>query len=485
MSSLTQFLAICQQLIQSNQLLLAEQQLAPMVAELPDNIEILVMMGQLKAAQYKPAEAINCINAALRIEPDQLALIRVLATYYMLGGQYDKALELYRQAIELNPDLPELTQSSSALLRVTNQHAAAEQQLRQAIERHPTYAASFPTITSLINFKPDDPLFQVINELLENSTLTDQDRTKLHFSLGKMYDDSHQYDLAFHHYQTGNELANRQYDPAKASHWIDEIIGLWNRSAAPTETQAGLPSPVFVVGMPRSGTTLVEQILVSHPNTASAGETHFIENMANLAWETLGSQTNYPHFQNQLTPALLAQLGTEYLSRLRLKAQAVAASSHLIDKMPTNFAYVGLILELFPDAKIIHIGRDPLDTCLSCYFQNFDTGNSYSFDLQSLGHFYRNYQRLMDHWQASYPDNILEIEYEQLINDQEHESKKMIDFIGLDWDPACLQFHTNTGPVITASATQVRQPIYKKSLQRWQNYRQHLQPLAAALEVSI
>jgi len=238
--------------------------------------------------------------------------------------------------------------------------------------------------------------------------------------------------------------------------------------------------PVFIVGMPRSGTTLVEQILASHPMVHGAGELDYMRRIMQTLPERLGVQRPIPECAANIDTALAERIAEEHLQHLR---EHSASALRITDKTPSNFLRLGLIALLFPKARIIHCQRDPLDTCLSCYFLRFGQGQAFAYDLDDLGRYYRDCARLMEHWRRVLPSPLLEVPYEALVADQEGWSRRLIAFLGLDWDDRCLAFYRSERQVKTASVWQVRQPVYASSIGRWRRYAKHLGPLFAALGI--
>ncbi len=289
----------------------------------------------------------------------------------------------------------------------------------------------------------------------------------LHYALGKYYDDVGHYDDAFGHYRQANELAKRhaaRYDGAKLTRRVDEIIHRFDAAFVRQCRDQGSATelPVFIIGMPRSGTSLTEQILASHPAVFGAGEVTF--------WDAA-----FVAFGTSAGADLLLSMAASYVDRIRARS---GAALRVVDKMPANFLYAGLIHAALPRAKIIHMRRHPIDTCLSIYFQNFFNRDPYANDLDNLAHYYGEYLRVTDHWRSVLPAaSLLEVPYEELIVDQEGWTRRMLDFIGLPWDPECLDFHQTDRVVITASKWQVRQKIHTGSAGRWHRYRQHVAPL--------
>jgi hypothetical protein len=326
-------------------------------------------------------------------------------------------------------------------------------------------------------YKPDDPDIAVMEAALTQAEVLSQtDRMAVHFALGKAYLDTRDSTRAFHHLHAGNGLKRStfSYDASATQLWMQRIAATLDADFLAQYANAGAASelPVFIIGMPRSGTTLVEQILASHPQVHGAGELSALR----LAIDRAGS---FPEGVAQLSTDALTQIGRDYLMRI---APLAHGKNRLIDKMPANFFYAGLIPLILPGARIIHCRRDPVDTCLSCYSKHFTGEQLFSYDLTELGQFHRAYQALMDHWRQVLPaDRYMEVDYEAVVDDLETEAKRLIAFIDMPWDEACLQFHKTSRVVRTASVNQVRQPIYKTSKGRWQAHTDHLGPLLAAL----
>jgi tetratricopeptide (TPR) repeat protein len=328
---------------------------------------------------------------------------------------------------------------------------------------------------------------QSMKELLETyeriDDLAPSQIEYLHFALGKCYDDTNQHEKAFKHYQSGCELKRKRinYDPKQQSLFFDNLITIFDKAKIKSLRQFSNPSdlPIFVLGMPRSGTTLTEQIIASHPKVFGAGELRHFVDLVNKSVNTSNGQLFYPLNINLLSNEQIADIGTEYITRLRAYSPD---APHITDKMPGNFTNVGMIHALLPNAKIIHVVRNPFDNCLSCYTRLFQHGQSFTYDIAELGRYYADYRRLMQHWRKVLPkEAFLDVVYEDLVTDTEAQAKRIIDFCGLEWDANCLEFHKMERQVRTASVTQVRQPIYTTSVDRWKRFEKELQPLAIAL----
>jgi tetratricopeptide (TPR) repeat protein len=308
------------------------------------------------------------------------------------------------------------------------------------------------------------------------ASLSDAERLELHFALGKAYADLDRHEQALRHLQEGNALKRKQvnYDEKATLQRLRDIAAVF--SAELIRRNAGLGDPstesVFIVGMPRSGTTLVEQVLASHPKVFAAGEVlHFTQ-----ATEAV---TAFPEGIPSLGAEQLREIGARYAKSVRGLAPA---AERITDKLPANFRFAGLIHLALPNARIIHIQRDPIDTCLSCFSKIFTGDQPFSYDLGELGRFYRAYDALMAHWRRVLPDGtMLEVQYEKLVADFEAQARRIVAYSGLEWNERCLEFHETVRPVRTASAVQVRQPLYRHSVGRWRAYEPWLGPLIEAL----
>ena len=320
----------------------------------------------------------------------------------------------------------------------------------------------------------------------EDGSLDDVNKTAVNFTLGKIYDDQNNFKQAFKYYATGKALKNQhlKYDHEADEARFSELIEFFNKDFFEQHQHLGIKSsmPIVIVGMPRSGTTLTEQIVSSHPDVIGAGEVTFWARSPTEIPLRINSEYAYPDCVRELTADQAKDIAQMYETTLRKIVGPDTKSKHITDKMPHNFLYVGLIALLFPNVKIIHTKRDPIDTCLSKFFQNFGDNHPYAFNLENLGFNYKQYQRLMQHWHAVLPGRILDISYEDTIADPEFRSRKLIAHVGLEWDDACLSPHKLERSVKTALHWQVRQPIYKTSVQRWKNYEEFLGPLIQALK---
>ncbi len=408
----------------------------------PDYAPAHLSMGLAMRQQRRPADAEASCQAALAIDPNYVEALSFLGELRADRGRFAEAEELFQRTLAINPNFSFAYFSIATHRKMTTADSAWLKDVEGLLAREP-------------------PLAHEIS---------------LRYGLGKYFDDVGQYASAFENYRQANELTKHYgstYDRNKLTQRVDQIVRRFDAAYLrdPPIQGSGSELPVLIVGMPRSGTSLAEQILASHPAVFGAGEVPF--------WDGAFNVYQKAALSGPVDPTLLPGMAAAYLERF---AVASGGALRVVDKMPGNFLYAGLIHSAFPRARIIHMQRHPLDTCLSIYFQNFFGMGPYANDLGNLAHYYGQYVRIMDHWRAVLPATVLlEVPYEALIEDQEGWSRKMLEFIQLPWDPKCLDFHQTERAVITASKWQVRQKIHSASVGRWRHYEKFVGPLRAAL----
>jgi len=410
-----------------------------------DDVQAQLGLGTVVRMQGRAAEAEASCHAVLAIEPQNVEGLLLLGELHADRGQFAQAQQLFERALAIDADSPFVYCSIATHRKMTPEDSAWLKGVKALLAR-------------------PQPLAHEI---------------RLRSALGKYFDDLARYDEAFASYRCANDLTKRYqpgYDPSKLTRRVDRILGALD--AAFLRQRQGEASaselPVFIIGMPRSGTSLTEQILASHPAVFGAGELPF--------WNRAFNSFEAAALRNESSTTLIASLARDYLERLRTLS---GTALRVIDKMPANFLYAGLIHAVFPRARIIHMQRHPLDTCLSIYFQNFFNMGAYANDLEHLAHYYQEYQRITAHWRALLPaSSLLEVPYEGLIADQEGWTRRLLAFLDLPWNPRCLDFHETERVVITASRWQVRQRIHTASAGRWRNYEKHLGPLRQLLALT-
>jgi Sulfotransferase family len=360
----------------------------------------------------------------------------------------------------------------------------ARRAFETAVQLAPRRVLFYAGLAEIRRFaKGDRHLAAMKNLARDLARLGREEQIQLHFALGKAFADLTQHDRSFCHLLAGNTLKRQQinYDEATVLGEFDRIRAVFTRGLMQDKRGLGHPSsvPVFIIGMPRSGTTLVEQMLASHPKVFGAGElSDFRDAVVRLAAREAVPQP-YPETVSSMTGPKLFSLGADYLAHVRRMAPS---ADRITDKMPGNFLAAGLVHLALPNARIIHIRRDPIDTCFSCFSTLFAADHPHAYDLGELGRYYRAYAALMEHWHDLFPVEVMiEVQYETLVTDFEGEARRIVAHCGLDWDDACLAFYRTQRPVQTASMLQVRQPIYQSSVGRWRPYQDMLGPLLEAL----
>ncbi len=432
----------------------------------------------------RTGEAIAAYQGALALKPDYRDALFNLADLLRSIQQPEPAIEALRRLLAAYPADPEAHGLLGIVLRQAGRMDEAMAAFDRALALNPRFVGIHYNRVRSLTVRDGDPQLAVMERLAaRKQELGEADRGLLHMALGKAYEDLGRYDRAFENYLAGKRLRRRlaPYDEARQTDRADALRRSFTRERLAAAAGHGSPSelPIFVVGFPRSGTTLIEQILASHPAVHGAGELGYLDHIAARFRAAAAPDLGYPDYAAHLSPAECRALGEAYVDRLR---SLDPGATRITDKLPENFANVGLIRLILPRARIVHVQRDPLDTCVSCFTISFSGGLAYTSDLAELGRAYRRYLDLMAHWRAVLPaDAMLEVRYEELIADLEGEARRLLEHCGLPWDPRCLAFHETRRSVRTASVDQVRQPLYRSSLQRWRRYERHLGPLIEAL----
>jgi tetratricopeptide (TPR) repeat protein len=454
------------------------------LARRPGYVSALNNLGIALAALSRHEEALACYQAALALAPDIAEAHNRIGTALAALGREDAALAAYDAALALDPKHAGALANAGNVLAALGRFDAARAALTRAIALDPRVPRFYQSLAACGPVRADDPLRGGLEALARDPTgLPATERVHLHFALAKVYDDAAEPEQAFEQLCAGNALKRRAivYDEAATLAELDRLRALFTPDFLRARAGAGAPgaAPVFIVGMPRSGTTLIEQILASHPQLFGAGELQcFPRAVTALAARTPAAGA-FPALLGALGADGWRALGEDYLRATRPLAPAAL---RITDKLPLNFAYVGLIHLALPEARIVHVRRDPLDTCLSCFSKEFVGHQPFAYDLAELGRYYGAYATLMAHWRRVLPDGVmLELRYEDVVADLEPQARRLVAHCGLAWDAACLAFHQAARPVRTASLVQVRQPLYRDALGRAERYRGLLGPLLAAL----
>lgn len=449
----------------------------------PDSVETMTNLGDAYVARSRYEEALELLHRATVLRPDFANAFRALGNAQHHAGRLREALSSYDRALVLRPGWRIVNVARAKILEQLGEH-------RQAFELlSPLLADGFdPAIPVYFDVSKhvggrDEAVTALEGYLADRPDMRPDAAAAIHFQLGRHYDEAGEYEDAFQHFEQANRNTAASYDREAQARLVDEIIKTYSPSFVSSMARACNDSslPIFIVGMPRSGTSLVEQILASHAAVFGAGELPDISRLAQELTQTYPG-FGFPAYARLLDTAVLESRGSRYIERL---VSLAPDALRITDKMPYNLPYVGLMAQMFPAARVIQCERHPLDTCLSCYFADFGTvGHAFSYGLESVADFYIQYQRLLDHWGSLLPDSVMRIRYADLVSEQDRYSRQLVDFCGLEWDDRCLEFHKTDRFVFTLSYDQVRQPMYTRSMDRWKHYEKFIGPMRDRLEAA-
>ena len=454
----------------------AEALLEKAVEIAPDFNQALVDLGRLRKDQDRFAEALECFDRAIALEPTQPQ------AYYLRAGTLARAsftyeaIEAYRSCLALRPTHPGALTGLGHVLKAVGAYDEAVASYNACIRQAPDNGETYWSLANLKRYRFDDAMVAEMERRLSTAKADEQSDVNFLFALGKAYEDRGDFERAWHYYRTGNETRRARvfYDPVQTEAMNDRLIQVYTPQLFASQAGAGHPdpSPIFIVGLPRSGSTLLEQILASHSEVEGTSELPYIGRATSSLNRNRDEGVNYPEAMRELTPDNLRALGEEYLVRARTHRRR--GTPRFLDKMPNNFPSAGFIATILPNARIIDARRHPLDACLSNYRQLFARGQNFTYDLTEIGEYYLQYQRMMDHWAATMPGRVLTVQYEEVVGDFENQVRRLLEFCGLPWEDTCLRFYESERPVRTPSSEQVRQPIYDRSVGHWRNYQAHL-----------
>lgn len=480
----------------------------------PKNVEALNLMGTLAVEAERFDVSIELLEKAVKYAPKKPKFRNNLANSYILNGQPELAVPHLRKALARTPGLTEALMNMTRANREMSKWKTALDYCQKVLNKDPGFvparlaqagimseagdsAGAAKLFREILNDQPDefnamiglagahkfssdDKDIELFEAAINGGELSEGELVAILHTAGKYYNDIKDYDQAFARFSKAKEMAGLKFNLNEYRKHVDQLSKLFTSLHFLKYQNSGSPSerPVFIVGMPRSGTTLTEQIIASHPQAFGAGE---LSDIGMMVGEI--TQVGYPHPKfyealNSLTTSQSAQYAERYLSVLNRNSRTAL---RVVDKMPHNFEALGVIALFFPNARIIHCKRDPMDNCMSIFTHHFSEAHGYNTSLEKLGLYYREYNRLMGHWKTALPLEIFEVQYEHMIADQEAVTRKLIDFLDLEWNDACLNFHETERSVQTISKWQVRQPIYTTSVKRWKQYDKHLGPLKQAL----
>ena len=471
-------------LAEAGQLMASAQAYRNALASAPDYLNARFNLGAALSKLGQFDDALECFKAVVAVAPADVVAWTSLGSVYLDLGSLTESIQAHTQALALDPNNADAHNALGLANMDNGAFSHAADCYRAALRLAPDHSKAALNLAKVKRYAAtDEEDIALIDGVLRRPGLAPSRAADVHFALGKVYDDCGHYERAFRHYRSANELRKRDtsFGREQLRQRVDDTIAAFD--AALFEKHAGHGSDnntlAFIVGMPRSGTTLVEQILASHPAVFGAGELTLIENIS----RGLRCQ-DAPAARNWVTGAALDGLQVAALSREYLEqVQPLAGNAlRITDKTPGNYYHLGLIALLFPQARIVHCQRNPLDVGLSLYFHQFPHGHEYSYDLADIAFVYRQYRRLMRHWQQVLPIPIHRVCYERLVNDQEGMSRPLLDYLGLDWNEQVLRFFANKRLVHTASNWQVRQPVYSSAVERWRHYAGELGELQSLLD---
>ncbi len=438
----------------------------------PDFLLAILDLGQAYKEQDRYAEAIACFDRAIALEPTQVQAHFMRAATLARASFTPEAVAAYRHCLELRPRHAGAQLGLGHVLKATGDYAGAVAAYDACIRLTPDSGESYWSLANLKTYRFDDPTIAAMEAHAGSEELGTQSRVNFLFALGKSWEDRGDYERAWEFYRRGNGMqrAEVSYDPVQTELMNDRLVDVYTAELLESLQGAGDPdtAPIFIVGLPRSGSTLLEQVLASHSEVEGTAELPYVGRLATSLGRNHPSGTSYPEAMRELSPANVAALGAEYLALARMHRRA--GTPRFIDKMPNNFPNVGLIALMLPNARIIDARRHPLDACLSCWRQLFAKGQNFTYDLTEIGEYYLQYQRMMDHWERVLPGRVLTVQYEEVVSDFEAQVRRLLGFCGLPWQDACLRFYESGRAVRTPSAEQVRQPIYDRSVGHFRHY---------------
>jgi tetratricopeptide (TPR) repeat protein len=443
----------------------------------PNDLDAHYNLGLALTDKGEWDAAIRAYRLALELNPSHGLSWNNLGAALEKKGDKAEAELAYARAVALNPSHHEAQNNLGAIYSEQGRLEDASRCFDDAIKANPDFSEAHFNLSSLKTYREDDPHLDYLERNLDKAAaMPDAARIRYWFALGKAREDVGRYDDSFAAYAEGNRLQHALLpcDEARADAMLEKVMATFSREffEARKDGRGSDQAPIFIVGMPRSGTTLLEQILSSHPAVFGAGE---LMDLNQVIMEDADPDNGFPDFVPGLSAENFSKMGEAYAARMwKLAPDA----QRITDKMPANFFYIGMIRLMLPNAKIIHAMRDPMDSCFSNYARLFNDTMEFAYDLGTLGRYYARYITLMQHWhEVLPPGTILDLRYEDLVADTEGQARRILDYVGLPWDENCLAFHQNKRHVKTASVAQVRKPIYKTSVARWRRFERHLQPL--------
>jgi len=450
----------------------------------PTHIESMFNLINCYEDTNKLDEAIRISKEACKLYPDKYEVHYAYGRLmHKKGGNIDEAYNAYKKTLSINNNFKFAEMGLGQIYKSKGNFSKAKKKFQNVIDSDINEARAYFEIADFLDDKEIEKKIKNLETLENNNKQRDGNRIYLYFAMGKMFEKINKYNKAIHYYNLGNNLKRKyiNYSIDYDKKIFDAIKKTVDKFGINKKKNIGHKSsmPVFIVGMPRSGTTLIEQIISSHSKIFGGGELLFF---SNIFYKKLNSKNNETFLKDldRITEKNFFDIGKMYINEFK---EISKRNKYLTNKLPRNFTHIGLIKLSLPNAKIIHCERNPLDVCFSCYKTNFTEGNNFSYSLEELGHFYMLYEKQMDYYKKIFNQQILNVKYEDVVADTEKETKKILDYLELDFEKNCLEFFKNKRPIQTASLVQARKPVFKSSVNSWMNYKDFLKPLIEKLNI--
>jgi tetratricopeptide (TPR) repeat protein len=424
----------------------------------------------------KIMEAIAAYEKVVQLDPKNAAAWGGLGSAYGLAMYPDKSAEAYAKSIELEPDVPNVLMGQGHALKTLGNQSRALKSYRAAIKNKPDFGEVYWSMANLKVFKFEDEEVNAMLDQLDEESLSENEEIHFRFALGKAFEDNKDYSQAWHYYHTGNQLQRKavEHFPVEMEMRHNLIKEVFNQEFLKERSNIGYdcPDPILIVGLPRSGSTLIEQILASHSQVEGTSELPILGNLAQSIGQHRNDGIQYPKAVLDLRNKDWLAYGQQYIDEAQ--RHRTTSKPFFTDKLPNNFPLIGLLSIILPKAKVINARRHPFDSCLGGYKQLFSKGQNFTYDMLDLAHYYQQYDAMIKHWHQVLPGKILDVHYEQTVDDLETQVRRVLDFCELPFEQSCIDFHQTERAIKTASSEQVRQPIYKGALGTWRRYEQFL-----------
>jgi tetratricopeptide (TPR) repeat protein len=460
----------------------AENLLRQALAGAPDHVAAMFELGRVLKELERPEEAIEIYHALIALQPDNPRAHYRLAGVLAPAALTEQSAAAYRRALELDPEHAGAWLGLGHMLKTLGKQQEGVDAYKRCLALEPEFGEAYFSLANLKTYRFDDSEIAEMQQRLDSETVREPSRVNFLFALAKAYEDRKNYDTAWQYYEEGNAKQRLlvSYDPVLTETTNDDLVAYFNEAFFTDHKGTGNPdpSPIFILGMPRSGSTL--QIIASHSRVEGTSELPYIGRLTKSLNRNRADGMRYPAVLSELAPRHFDRMGQNYLDMARM--HRVEGTPHFIDKMPNNFPLVGFIHSILPNAKIIDARRHPLDACTGNLRQLYARGQTFSYDQTDIGEYYLQYQRMMDHWDEVLPAVVLHVQYEDVVADLETQVRRILEYLQLPWEDACLNYHQSDRAVRTASSEQVRQPIYTSGIGYWRHYDSQLEELKEVLE---